>query len=200
MAERVIFSRHAEAESNAANVLNGDPTRAVGLTDRGRDQARSLGERIGSEELDLVITSEFPRALETATVALDGRQIPMIVLPGLNDPRGGEWEGMDLDTYLAWAETAHADAAPPGGESLRQVISRLAAALRAIVARPESTVLVVGHGLPISGVLAAATADLDDRTVYAPVPNAEPYVLIRSEVERAAERLERAATRRPARG
>ncbi|MEX0755397.1 MAG: histidine phosphatase family protein [Actinomycetota bacterium] len=192
MLERAILARHAESESNAANVLNGDPKLRVPLTERGRDQARELRAVIDGEDIRAVITSEFPRAIETADLAVGHRNLPTVVVAELNDPRGGAWEGMDLDEYLAWAAASDPADAPPDGESLREVLARVATALRVILARTEQAVLVIGHGLPISTVLAAAEADLDERSVYPPVPNAEPFVLTRRQLEIAAGRIERA--------
>ena len=193
MVERILLVRHAEAESNAANVLNGDPQVHVPLTGRGREQARALGDRLSDKEVHAVVTSEFPRAVETAQLATDGRdEIPTVVLPELNDPRGGAWEGRDLDDYLAWAAEAAPDDAPPGGESMRQVFARVAAAWVAILRRPERVLLVVGHGLPISVTLAAVRADLDDRSVYDRIENAQVFEVSRAELERATERIERA--------
>jgi probable phosphoglycerate mutase len=190
--DRAILARHAESESNAANVLNGDPSRAVPLTEHGRAQASVLRAALDDRELHLVVTSEFPRAIETADLVVGDRRLPRLVLSELNDPRGGAWEGMDLDDYLGWAASAAADEAPPDGESLRAVFARIAAALRTIIARREASALVIGHGLPISTTLAAVEAELDDRAVYPAVPNALPFVLSRDQLEVAAARIERA--------
>ncbi len=195
MVARAFVARHAESESNAANVLNGDPSVAVALTERGRAQATELRAALRDEVLDLVVTSEFPRTIETADLVLGDRVVPRVVLAELNDPRGGEWEGMDLDAYLRWAAAAGADDAPPGGESLRSVFARIASALRAIERRPEGVALVIGHGLPISTALAAVEGELDDRAVYPPVPHAVPFVLAREQLDLAARRIERAVAR-----
>ena len=43
----LVVARHAESVLNADNVLNGDPTRSVGLTARGELQAQALGSAVG---------------------------------------------------------------------------------------------------------------------------------------------------------
>jgi phosphohistidine phosphatase len=62
---RLLIVRHAEAAP-------GEPDELRPLTPHGREQARSLGERLRSEGLvpDAVLTSPLRRALETA-YALD---------------------------------------------------------------------------------------------------------------------------------
>jgi broad specificity phosphatase PhoE len=186
----VVLVRHAEAESNAAGVMNGDPTLAVDLTEPGRAQARELGRVLAAEPIDLCVTTEFPRSSRTAELALEGRSVPRLVLAELNDPFAGEWEGMALDDYLAWARTADPLDAPPGGESLREVTERYCRGFRRLLAAREERVLAVIHGLPISIAL-HATAEDAARTIYPVIPNAMPYRLDRRTLSLAVGRIER---------
>ena len=84
MTERLLLSRHAESESNARREVNGT-LGPVHLTETGREQARALGEALAGEPIELCLTSEFPRTIETAALALEGRDIRQVVLPGLNE-------------------------------------------------------------------------------------------------------------------
>src|ERR671938_213619 len=97
--ERAILARHGESEFSARRYVNGDVTVAVALTERGVDEARRLGEEIAGDEIDVCVTSEFERTKQTAEIALAGRDVPRIVIPELNDPRYGEYEGGPLDAY-----------------------------------------------------------------------------------------------------
>ena len=100
---RAILARHGESEYSAYGRLNGDITVAVGLTARGREEARRLGEDLRGEQLDLCVTSEFQRARETADIALEGRDVARLVDPRLNDPLIGRYEGSGLEKpiYIA---------------------------------------------------------------------------------------------------
>jgi len=49
--ETLLLARHAESELNADNILNGDPSRNVGLTAHGEEQARALGTAVGPVDL-----------------------------------------------------------------------------------------------------------------------------------------------------
>jgi broad specificity phosphatase PhoE len=188
--DEVILARHGESELSVVGTVNGDPATACALTERGRAQAKRLGELLGEVEIDLCLTSEFERARETADIALAGRDIARLVVPGLNDVRFGEFEGGTLATYREWAAANEPTVeAPGGGESRSATVLRYADAYRTILARPEPLILVVAHGLPIRYVLNAldgtAPTALVDQVEYA-----EPYRLSASALDEAVRLLE----------
>jgi broad specificity phosphatase PhoE len=188
--ERVILVRHGESELSAAGVVSGEPSEPSGLTELGREQARRLGAILADEPLDLCVTSEFARVRETADLALAARDVPRLVVPELNDVRFGEFEGLPFDEYRAWARTRDPTESPPGGESRAQVAARYVRGFRLVLARPEATILVVAHGLPLRYTLLALEG-LDPTPIVEQVPLAEPYPLRRADFERALDRLER---------
>lgn len=192
--DEVILARHGESELSVVGTVNGDPAVACALTPTGEEQARRLGERLSEIEIDLCATSEFERARQTADLALAGRDVPRLVMPELNDVRFGEFEGRTLVDYRGWAAANEPTTeAPGGGESRAATVARYVRAYRTILARPEQTVLVVAHGLPIRYVLNAleekVPAPLVEQVAYA-----EPYALGRAEFERAADLLDGWAT------
>jgi broad specificity phosphatase PhoE len=154
--ERAILARHGETELSFRGLTNGDPRVACPLTARGREEAHRLGELLATEPLDLCVTSEFERTRETADLALEGRSVPRLVLPELNDIRFGEFEGRALTDYRTWAH-AHPpeEEVPGGGENRVETIRRYVDGYRIILGRPERTILVVAHGLPVRYVLDA---------------------------------------------
>lgn len=190
--DELILVRHAESEYSARQMLNGDPAVPVALSERGRAQARLLGERLADVELDLCVTSSFPRVRETAELALAGRDVPVTVMPELDESGFGDYDGGPADAYRAWACAAGPAAVVPGsgGESRVEMASRWARAYRGLVGRPERTILVVAHGLTVRYILNAIAGEkptpvLDD------VPTAEPFHIGRLEVERGIDWLER---------
>ena len=78
---------------------------------------------------------------------------------------------------------------PGGGESRAAVSLRYASAFRWILARPERTILVVAHSLPVRYALIAAE-DRSPSAVVELVEYAVAHRLSRPELERAATRLE----------
>ena len=87
--KRLLVARHGESEYSAKQLVNGDPGVSCPLTEAGRVQARALGEALAGESIDLCVVTEFQRVRETAELALDGREVPFLVVPELNDPRYG---------------------------------------------------------------------------------------------------------------
>jgi 2,3-bisphosphoglycerate-dependent phosphoglycerate mutase len=187
--EQVLLVRHAESEFSVRGLTNGDPENEVALTERGREQARLLGEHLTATEIDLCVVSEFQRAQETADLALEGRDLPRLVLPELNDIRFGEFEGRLLADYRAWARAHGPEDEVPGGENRAESVVRYVAGFRALLKRPEPTILVVAHSLPIRYVLNAAAGGLP-KPAMEQVPYAEPFPLSAAELTEAAERLE----------
>jgi broad specificity phosphatase PhoE len=158
--ERLILARHGESVFSERLLVNGDIRTPGPLTARGVEEARALGKALAKTEIDLCATSEFERARQTADVALGDRDVPRLVLPQLNDPRYGRYEGGGLDVYREWAGSVGSEIeAPGGGESRRQIVTRYVRGLRSLVERPEATVLAVCHSLPIAYALAALDGD-----------------------------------------
>jgi probable phosphoglycerate mutase len=189
--ERVILARHGESEYSVRGAANGDPTVVVALTDEGRAQARRLGEALAGEPVDLAVVTEFQRTRETAELALAGRDVPLVVVPALNDIRLGSFEGCQLDEYRSWARSCDPDVEGPGGaESRAAVARRYVQGFRTVLARPEETILVVAHGLPIRYILNAAAGRSPEPFVEM-VEYAAPHRFERAELEAAVDLLAR---------
>jgi probable phosphoglycerate mutase len=150
--KQLLLARHGESEYSAKKLVNGDPGVSCPLTVAGREQARALGRILAEEEIDLCAVTEFERVRETAQLALAGRDIPFIVVPELNDPGYGEFEGGSLDIYLEWIVGRGPLDAPPGGEHRAEIVHRYADGFRRLLDRPEEAVLLVAHSLPIAYV------------------------------------------------
>jgi broad specificity phosphatase PhoE len=186
---RAILARHGESALSLRGVMNGDPGVSCPLTDAGEAQARRLGDALRDEPIDLCVVTEFERTQRTAELALAGRDVPRLVVPELNDIHVGEYEGGPLETYRAWARERSPVEVPSGGESRAGVAERYARGFRVVLARPEETVLVVAHGLPIRYLLLAVEGD-PPRPVIESLEYATPYRLSRAELEAGVERLE----------
>lgn len=153
---RLLAARHGESELSAKALVNGDPGVACPLTELGRVQARALGTALADERIDLCVVTEFERVRETAEIALAGRDIPFLVLPELNDPRYGEFEGGSIVAYREWAWARGPLDAPAGGEHRGEIADRYARGLRILADRAEDTILLVAHSLPLAYLRDAA--------------------------------------------
>ena len=186
----LIVARHGESEASALGLVNGDPSRPVGLTARGREEAVRLGEALRDEPIELCVVTRFPRTAETADIALRGRDIPRLVMADLDDPPFGPFEGRHIDEFRAWFQI-HGPTREIGGEPRIDTVRRYTRGFSALLARPESTILVVGHGLPVTyAVRAARGRSLPLTLEGVQVEHARPYRLTVADVRVAVAAME----------
>jgi broad specificity phosphatase PhoE len=187
--KRLIVARHAEAASNVDGIVSGVAPGA-GLTDSGRREAADLAGRLESERIELGVSSRFTRTRETLRLALAGRSaVPTIEMPEVDEIGFGSFEGGPLQAYREWAwANEPAAPCPGGGESRSDVALRIATSLELLLARPEETILVVGHALPLRYALDAADESFPAAKIEH-LAHATPYPLTREQVDTAAETL-----------
>jgi broad specificity phosphatase PhoE len=185
----LLLARHGQSQLNVDGLVNGDPARDRGLSDLGIEEGAELGKQLAGVSIDLCVVSEFRRAQQTAELALDGRSVPHVVDPELNDVRIGSLEGRTLADYRAWKHDHGRDDAFPGGESLNAAARRYADAFARLLGRPEQTILCVCHEIPVRYLVnAAAGSDQLDGPLH-DVANATPYVFDGAGLRRGVERL-----------
>ena len=151
---RWFLVRHGETDWNAAGRAQGQSQ--VPLNAAGRAQARALAVRLRPLHFSAAYASDLRRVTETAAGILHGRDLSLVTLPALREKSFGEWEGMTFTEVEArdperYAElfTDDGSFAPPGGESDRQLLQRVGAAvdrLRETHGRDRGNLLLVAHG------------------------------------------------------
>lgn len=121
------------------------------LSELGRQQAGWLKERLTGIPLDAVYSSPCARALRTAEIICNSREIEIACKQGLIEIGLGAWEGENIDTVARLYPEQSADFwnAPTrfrpteGGETFRQVQNRVAQAVAEIVQKhPHQNVLL----------------------------------------------------------
>jgi 2,3-bisphosphoglycerate-dependent phosphoglycerate mutase len=188
-----VVARHAESTLNFENRINGDPSVPVRLTDKGRDEARLLGQQVAHIPLELCVHTRFPRTRETAEIALAGREVPFEADAGLDDIDIGELEGKTLEDYRAWKRQHTRRDRFPGGESLDEAARRYATAFEQLLERPESAILVVTHEIPLRYAINAADGSDDLDGPAHQLANATPYLFDEAALRRAIDRIRRLA-------
>jgi len=185
----IVLTRHAHSTLNLADRVNGDPSVPVTLTADGRAQAEQLGRQLDEMPFAICVHTRFGRTLETADEVLRGRDVPRVEEPLLDDIDVGDLEGVTLDEYRAW-KREHTRSDPfPGGESLDDAARRYARAYERLLERPEQTLLVVCHEIPVRYALnAAAGSDDLDGPAHA-IRNATPFLFDEDALARAAVRI-----------
>ena len=158
----LLIVRHGETEWNAEGRIQGHTD--IGLSENGAQQARSLGQRLADRQIDVAYSSDLKRTSETARLALGHRNVVLNETPRLREYHKGIFEGMTLteiqtqfpDEYPKYLEK-DLSYAPEGGETTRDVSTRMASIFQEIKAKHlDATVLVVSHG----GALRAAMVSL----------------------------------------
>ena len=153
---RLILVRHGESQVTVNRVVGG-PRSCVGLSDLGRQQAVKLRDRwMQDAEFtpDLVISSAYPRAKETAEIVLPafaGRSIEVIPQFGEHDP-GPQCDGLPYAEFTErfgdpdWENDPYG-VTFPGGETIAEFQIRIGSAIRALVDRVGSgTSIIFCHG------------------------------------------------------
>jgi broad specificity phosphatase PhoE len=189
-----ILARHGQSLFNVDHLVNGDPALDRGLSEQGIEEAERLGGEIAALPIELAAVSPFPRALQTANIALGPREVPHLVDADLGDVRIGELEGKTLDEYRTAPAHANRKERFPGGESLDEAALRYAAALERLLARDERTTLVVCHEIPVRYVVNAAAGSDDLNGPLLLVANATPYLFDEESLARAAARIRELAS------
>jgi broad specificity phosphatase PhoE len=185
-----VICRHAHSQLNLERRVNGDPRVEVALTEQGVEEARRLGLQVANLPLDLCVHTRFGRTRRTAELALEGRGIPFLEEPLLDDVDIGDLEGRSVDDYRSWKDEHTRADRFPGGESLDESARRYAEGFRRLLARSEQATLVVGHEIPLRYALnAAGSSDDLDWPAHA-MANATPFLFSDDSLARAVARIE----------
>jgi len=154
---KLYLIRHAESQGNAEHRLQG--TREFPLTERGREQARALAERLAVAGLSAVYSSPLQRTMQTAEIL--GGRLGLAVVP---EPRLQEYDFGEEISGLTWdaIREQHPEIIQalgredsdfpryPGEEGRATFSARVSEVMGGIVARHgEGTVAIVTHAGPI---------------------------------------------------
>ena len=192
----LLLARHGQSLFNVDGVVNGDPARDRGLAPLGIEEALALATQIAAVAIDGCAVSTFPRAHETARLALAARAdtVPTTIDPDLDDIQVGDLEGRTLADYRAWKHGRSRDEPFPGGESLNASARRYANAYERLLARPEDTVLCICHEVPVRYAVNAASGSNDLDGPLHDVANATPYLFDADGLRRAVDRMRELAS------
>lgn len=160
----VILLRHGRTTANTGGVLAGW-TPGVQLDERGREQVRSVAQRLAPVPLAAIVSSPLERCRQTAEAVAAGRELTVRDDERLGEARYGDWTGRTLKELVKdpmWRVVQqHPSAAVfpgPEGEGLAQTQTRAVAAVRSWNAAlgPDAVWLACSHGDVIKAILADA--------------------------------------------
>lgn len=152
---RLFLVRHGETESGS--ILRYWGQSDVKLSTVGLRQAERLYNRLVTEKLDAIYTSNLRRASVTAEIIAAGHQLDVVKCAELNEVDFGKIEGLTFDEvsrfYPEVAKTWVSQSLSlefPDGENFEKFNSRVSKFLvRLEKHAPEETILIVAHAGPL---------------------------------------------------
>jgi broad specificity phosphatase PhoE len=163
---RLYLMRHGETLYLGRSSPDGSD-----LTENGRRQVEAAAELFASVRLDLVVASPMRRARGTASIVAVRHEMTVEPLPALREIAPGETEGMPLGEIFGrvveffTSPEVTWDTPFVGGETFRQLRSRVLGGLAGLLARSQwKTALAVAHGgvnmALLSGVLGLVEGEI----------------------------------------
>lgn len=139
MMVKLILVRHGETVDNVNQVLQGQ-TQGM-LNEHGRRQAQQLCEHLAGQAIDVFMSSDLERAIETCRIIAEPHGAPVVTTPLLRERDWGGFTGEyipDLKDKV-W---------PADVETLESLKGRATLFLNELRAEyAGKTVLAVGHGI-----------------------------------------------------
>lgn len=153
--------RHGETSATEKGRICGESN--IPLNDEGFAQANVLGSWFSDMEISSVFSSPLLRSVQTADAIAKAIKMPTYFKhSGLSEKKEGEWEGKtywqlrdeDSQAWEKWSNDP-IDFAPPGGESVRNFISRVDRALIDIISNYETgnRIVITTHAGIIRGII-----------------------------------------------
>jgi len=152
----LLLARHGECTASGTYCGRTDAP----LTEKGRQQAAALSRALEAYPIKACFTSPLLRALETARVALDGRDVPLSIDERLREVDFGAWEGLKhAEIEPRWPKLIPAWLSDPSGVDIPEgePFSSLRRRVREFLSEHAQSalsdnILIVAHGGPLAVV------------------------------------------------
>jgi alpha-ribazole phosphatase len=156
---KLLLVRHGETIWNHVSRYQGHTD--VELSDTGREQARLLADRLSTEKITAVYSSDLKRAYETASILAAPHQLRVQIAEELREINFGVWEGLTYkeisEKYKELAEKWYQSPATvriPKGETFVELKERAYnAVLKLLKENDPGTIIVVAHGGTIRAII-----------------------------------------------
>ena len=180
---RLYLVRHGETDMNAKGILQGDGIDSV-LTHKGQSQARSVAKILADQPIQVVLSSDLKRSVETASIvhkalaaSSPGSYVSRVTSPKFREMKFGRFEGTailrkdcPLSIKIRFALCRRAmrknhDKQWPGGESIAELHRRAMDGLTPIMEQISNhTVCLVAHGA-FNKLLIHCLTGIDEREI-----------------------------------
>ena len=152
MEKEILLIRHGETDFNKELRYQGHMD--VDLNETGYMQAQKISERLSTQPIDVVYSSDLKRAKYAAEVIAAPHQLELNTSRGLREIDFGDWEGLtydDLrrdypDLIKKWYDNP-VSVRPPGGEMLSEFKQRVVDCLQGVIKNcEEEKIAIIAHG------------------------------------------------------
>jgi len=148
---RLLLIRHGDTELNSAERYWGNTD--VKLSDTGFRQAERLRDRLATERIDAIYSSNLRRASATAEIIASSHRLDVITCAELREMNFGELEGLtfnEISQLYPEVTELWLQRSPrlkfPGGESVDEFNSRVSQFVGRLKKHaPQETILIVAH-------------------------------------------------------
>lgn len=131
---KIYLFRHGETDWNLNKRFQGHTN--IPLNQKGRDQAKELNEKFSNLEIDVCLSSDLDRAIETGRIALSNHSVPFLFSASLRETHLGDVEGLSQieiaekygeETLTRWRSVKPEDITMgfSNGETKQQHLQRL---------------------------------------------------------------------------
>jgi len=160
-ASRVFLVRHGHTLLSAEDRFAGETN--VELSEKGREEARLLAQRLKGEKIAAIYASPLHRTIDTARIIAVPHDLQVQTCDGFREISHGHWEGMKrheveekfAEEMAEWEKDPYTFA-PAGGESGLAVTARALPALIDLVRKhPGESILIVSHKATIRLLLSS---------------------------------------------
>jgi len=180
---KMVIVRHGQTDWNIEGKWQGHSD--IPLNSTGIQQADEAAERLKSEIIDQIYSSDLSRALETAKTINQHHQKPIFTDTRLREQNLGRWEGIfHKDIHKIYPEEWEAFRNDPGGtqiiggESVGQLSDRIREVFTEIAEKhPDERILIVAHGLAIAVFLCHVQGKPLEEAYKLIVENAKPVFI-----------------------
>lgn len=194
MPAKLVLMRHGQSLWNLENRFTG--FKDVPLTEKGEEEAIAGGEKMeeagmiddeGENIFEGIFTSTLERAVYTAELALNQRRAKFTMHDDLRERDYGDLTGLNKadtakqygdDQVLIWRRSY--DVAPPGGESLKDVVNRVRQyydrKIKPLLLENKN-VFIAAHGNTLRAMLIILGARTPENINETELPTGAPLVL-----------------------
>lgn len=142
----ILLTRHGQTEWNLLKKVQGKAD--IELNQKGIKQAEETRDYLKNEKIDLILCSPLKRAIQTAEIINQGRNIRMIIDERVSERDFGEFEGMpntdfDFNAFWSYKQNLKYDKA----ENIKDFFGRVYDFLESIKNEyAGKRILIVAHG------------------------------------------------------